>query len=249
MTRYRTGVPNRSVEGDVRIVQVSDLHAKQFGRAGAVLTERIHKLSPDVIAVTGDLLDFRRRVKDLSISLVADLHSIAPVYFVTGNHEFRSREWVSVRDGIQRFGATVLDNRATIVNCSRQRTFTMAGVDDFTFFGKSVARYRSALDAVGRATADLPRPIVLLAHRPEHFAFYVDAGFDVILSGHAHGGQIRIPGIGPLFAPDEGIFPKHAEGIHRINGSCLVVSRGLGPSRIPLRIFNRPELVVVDVAL
>lgn len=185
----------------------------------------------------------------VSAGFIGDLHAVAPVYLVTGNHECMSREWKHFRGAAQLAGATVLENQAVAIRLSGGRSLTMAGVHDYLCFGRSIARYRAALEAIARSAAALPRPVVLLAHRPEHYAFYVEAGFDVVLSGHAHGGQVRIPGIGPLFAPDEGFLPKHAEGMHRINGSCLIVSRGLGPSRIPIRIFNRPELVVVDVAL
>lgn len=249
VTHYDACELRRLGDRTVRIVQVSDLHAKQFGAGGAVLLQRIRALEPDLIAVSGDLLDHRRSVAEVSTALVRDLHEVAPVYLVTGNHEFMSREWPHFRDAVELAGATVLQKRAVAVELSGGRSLTMAGIDDYLYFGKSIAAYRAALAEVAREAAELPRPVVLLAHRPEHFAAYVELGFDLVLSGHAHGGQVRIPGIGPLFAPDEGILPKHAQGMHRINGSFLIVSRGLGPSRIPLRIFNRPELVAVDIAV
>lgn len=210
---------------------------------------RIEDVRPDAIAVTGDFLNHRSHCAEQSAAFLSKLQAIAPVYLISGNHEYASREWYLFRREIRTRGATLLENRAVAVHCPGGRTFTMAGVDDFRFFGKSLPPYRAAVASVAWQSSRLPRPVVLLAHRPEHYAIYAEHAFDLILSGHAHGGQVRIPGIGPLFAPNEGIFPKHAQGIHRINGSCLVVSRGLGPSRVPLRIFNRPELVVVDLPL
>lgn len=182
-------------------------------------------------------------------AFLRELGHIAPLYIVTGNHEFASREWRDFRGTIESDEVTLLENRATVVTCSGSRRFAVAGIDDYFFFGRSLRAYRKALHELAETAANLPRPLVLLAHRPVHFVHYAEAKFDLVLSGHAHGGQVRIPGIGPIFAPDEGLFPKLAQGMHHLNGSTMIVSRGLGPSRVPLRIFNRPELVVIDLEL
>ena len=231
----------------IRIAQVSDLHAKRFGRGGERLIALIRAAEPEIIAVTGDFLDHRRKLARRLQGYIVEFASIAPVFLITGNHEVRSREWNQFRAAAEESGAVVLDNRSVPVSIPGKGTVTMAGIHDFLFFSRSLPAYRAALEKLSRETAGLPKPVILLAHRPEHFRLYAEAGFDYILSGHAHGGQIRVPGLGPLFAPNEGILPKLAQGIHCSRGSHMIVSRGLGASRIPLRILNPPELVIVDV--
>lgn len=247
-TYYRVERPGGS-RRSVRIVQVSDLHEKQFGKGGTVLLARIREQRPDIIALTGDLLNHRRGRHHRLAAFLRELRRVAPLYIVTGNHEFSSREWSTFRGKIKSDEVILLENRAMEVTCSGDRRFAIAGIEDFRFFRRSLKAYRRTLHELAEAAASLPRPLVLLAHRPEHFAHYAKESFDLVLSGHAHGGQVQIPGIGPVFAPDEGLFPKLVQGMHHLNGSTMIVSRGLGPSRFPLRIFNRPELVVIDLTL
>jgi len=248
VTTYYTPESGASLSGcAVRVAQVSDLHVKRFGRGGQRLVGRIRAAGPDVIAVTGDILDHRRELGKRAHDFIVEFVSIAPVFLITGNHEFRSKEWDQFRTAAEESGAVVLDNCSVPVTVAGKGTFTMAGVHDFMFFHRSVPAYREALRKLSRETANFPRPVILLAHRPEHFRLYAEAGFDYILSGHAHGGQVRLPGLGPLFAPNEGLLPKLAQGVHCSNGSHMIVSRGLGGSRIPLRILNPPELVIIDV--
>lgn len=190
--------------------------------------------------------------------LIAQLCGIARVIYVTGNHEYANRGWRSFRSLAERLGATVLDNSAVTVTTSSGAMLTVAGISDLRFFGKGgrspldpqpLERYRVALKRIAHSAANLPRPHLLLAHRPEHFTEYADAGFDLVLSGHAHGGQFRLPVLGPLYSPDQGFLPKLAQGMHRRGNSVLVVSRGLGNSNFPVRLFNPPEIVIIDIPM
>lgn len=231
----------------LRIVQVSDMHGKEFGRDNGRLLNLIRAAEPDVIFVTGDTLRARHEVLGAAIHLVQQIATIAPVYLVTGNHEKESPEWPPFREAALATGVHVLENSAERLTLSNKRAVTVAGVGDFNFFGRSLSRYRAALARLKGAAEGLPRPLLLLAHRPEHAALYAEAGYDLVFSGHAHGGQVRLPHIGALYAPHQGLFPRYTDGIHRIGTTRLVVSRGLGPSRFPLRVLNPPELVIVDL--
>ncbi|MDE7380108.1 MAG: metallophosphoesterase family protein [Clostridia bacterium] len=223
----------KAPESGVKIVHLSDLHGKAFGRGNRVLLKKIAALSPDFIAVTGDIIH-KYRERDISVALntVKELCKIAPVYYVSGNHEMRSTRYRQLKKSLQEAGACVLDDECVNafgidvcgVNCAHIKSgkfFNLAEGEGFK---------------------------LLLAHLPQYMERYALAGYDAALCGHAHGGQWRIPftRIG-IYAPGQGLFPKYTSGVHSCGDMRQVISRGLGNSQCPLRLFNRPEIVVVEI--
>lgn len=228
-----------------RIVQVSDLHNATFGNNNNKLLEMIKETKPDVIAITGDIVDSRRTNKDVALSFLKEALLIAPVYYVTGNHESRITQSESFIDEMKNLGAVVLENES--ITLSREGCcITLCGISDPAFeadylFGDEAAVTERLLASLGN-----PEKFnILLSHRPEFFDIYVNHGFSLVLSGHAHGGQLRLPFIGGLIAPGQGLFPEYDSGIYEKDGTSMIVSRGLGNSIIPLRLFNRPEIITV----
>ena len=235
-------------EGDVpkafdgyKILQVADLQNKVFGRDQAPLLKKINASSPDIIVITGDLLDRHegRTDVDSAIGFIQEITNIAPVYFVSGNHEHQSGEWDILLEELIEAGVTVLDNGKSILEKDGE-TITVLGLAD-----KSVNQhYDKMLHTLMAGQEDSFN--ILLSHRPELFETYVKENIDLAFTGHAHGGQIIIPFLRQgIFAPHQGFFPKYTEGMHEKDATVMVVSRGLGNSSFPFRILNRPELIAV----
>ena len=216
----------------LRIAQVSDLHnTAQWPEAADALAEA----QPDIILLTGDLIDSRRTDIDAALELVREAVRIAPCYYVPGNHESRIREWPRLRQGLLDAGVRVLENEKETLERNGER-ITLLGLTD-PDFGTDPAASLEALTAGEGYT-------ILLSHRPELFALYAQYGVDLVFSGHAHGGQVRIPFVGGLIAPNQGFFPEYDAGLYSRKGTQMLVSRGVGNSIIPLRINNRPEIIV-----
>ena len=221
-----------------RIVQISDLHNAKFGKNNQKLVDRIRECAPDMIALTGDLVDSNHTNVDGAVQFVDEIVKICPVYYVTGNHEYwlEASEYDELMSGLTRAGAVILDNQ--VVEISRgDAKFRLVGLDD-----KSLAD--GTLEAL---LSDEKELTVVLAHEPQYFARYAGTGVDLVLSGHAHGGQFRLPFVGGIVAPDQGFLPEYTAGEYYMNGTEMIVSRGLGNSVIPVRLFNFPEIVCVEL--
>lgn len=231
---------------EYKIVQLSDLHSKAFGD---VLVEKVKEINPDIIVFTGDLVDAKKYDEQTSLVLMENLVEIAPVYYVTGNHEWWSGKYENLESKLENSGVYVLRNVAeelTIDNDSIQ----IIGVDDPAKANIGNAEQSILEEGIKNAIAGLEKDrfSILLSHRPEMFSLYTQYEFDLVFSGHAHGGQVRIPFVGGLVAPNQGFFPKYTEGAHTfLENTTMIVNRGLGNSIIPLRVFNRPEIIVVTL--
>ncbi len=237
-----------------RILHISDLHDKRFGAKQEKLLQICADASPDLIVITGDIIDKRRtKWEDIgpALELASGAVQIAPTFFVCGNHEISSGYYDQLRQELMQLGVTVLDNEVVEIK-SGDDTITLAGIQNVNAFSD----FRSEPDVAQenfheqlQALADqVQTPFsILLSHRPDFFDWYVDAGFILTFCGHAHGGQVRIPGLGGVFAPDQGLFGKYTEGLHIKDGRGMNISRGLGNSGFPFRVFNRPELVLVTL--
>ena len=225
-----------------KIAQVSDLHNAVFGEGNSKLLALLREAEPDIVAVTGDLVDSRHTDIDAAVAFVEAAAEIAPVYCVTGNHEARL-DFGEIEARLEAAGAVVLRNEAVHIERGGEE-IRLAGIDDPAF----VRTGGSAAGRAERELAELPDDgayTVLLAHRPELAELYAEYGADAVLSGHAHGGQVRLPLLGGLYAPGQGLLPEYDAGVYELGGTSLVVSRGLGSSVFPLRINNRPELVLI----
>lgn len=224
-----------------KIVQLSDLHSKNFGENQSILVRKVNKLKPDLIVFTGDLVDSKKYNETISMRLMEKLVKIAPTYFVTGNHEWWSGNFRSLERKLNDIGVHVMRNTADVITMGSSKAY-IVGIDD-------PAQGIDSYEALTRSIKGLKEESfkILLAHRPEMFSLYAENKFDLVFSGHAHGGQVRIPFIGGLIAPNQGWFPKYTAGKYISDNTTMIVNRGLGNSVIPLRIFNRPEIVAVTL--
>lgn len=223
---------------EYKILQISDLHNKEFGKGGKRLIGKIEEIKPDIIVMTGDLIDSKNTNIDVVIDLVNGIDEKIPVFYVPGNHEAWSDSYEKLKMKLQDTSVMVLED---------QEAEVFKGKDSIEIIGVLDPAFKK-LNSSDIETYTLNEGFkILLSHRPELFQMYVESGVDLVFSGHAHGGQFRIPFVGGIVAPDQGMFPKLTEGIHTLNDTSMVISRGLGNSIIPIRIFNRPELVVVTL--
>ena len=231
-----------------RIAQVSDLHNAEFGEGNCKLIGLLSQTDPDMIVLTGDLIDSRQTDIEIALEFAEQAMQISPVYFISGNHEARVREYDDLKMGLVDAGVVVLENQQVQITKEGEH-ITLIGVDDPSF--RTDYLFGDAESVIKQATADLQNETdsftILLSHRPELFDTYVDSGVDLVFSGHAHGGQFRIPLVGGLVAPNQGFFPKYDAGQFNRENTTMIVSRGVGNSIIPVRFNNRPEIIVVSL--
>ena len=240
-----------------KIVQVSDLHNKNFGQDQKTLLSKVRTEKPDAIFITGDLVDRRKYNLETAMTFIKGAVQIAPVYYVSGNHEAWSGKYEEIRKQLINAGVHVMDDQIIALN-KGDSSIALLGLSDPDFLtneyleGTNISQMKKTLFELsnsGNTDSSLNTEAfrVLLSHRPELFELYADEKIDLVFSGHAHGGQFRIPFIGGLVAPDQGFFPKYTSGAYQLSDTTLIVSRGLGNSIIPLRVFNRPQIVVVTL--
>lgn len=239
VSRYNVGLKNLppSMDG-LKVVQISDLHNAKFGEKQERLIAEVKLQKPDVIVLTGDLIDRNHYLLERSLDAVKGLVQLAPTYFVDGNHEISSNKVDEIHSALSELGVTVLNNEATDFTWHNS-VISIVGISD-PLSGVSTD------DMLAKALHQVPedRFTLLLAHRSEFAADYAKYGVDIVYTGHAHGGQVRIPGIGGLIDHQGHLFPDYLEGVVKTGGTQQVISRGLGNSLFPARIFNRPEIVV-----
>lgn len=234
---------SEKISGDLagyRIVQISDLHNATFGKDNQRLVKKIEVLNPDMIVITGDVVDSNRPNVDVALDFATQAAKICPTYYITGNHE----NWLSEGDkqrllkGLSDAGVICLSDETTDIKV-KNSTFTLIGLNDESLRGNTLQNLVKNQDE-----AQLQ---ILLAHEPQYLEKYAMSKVDLVLAGHAHGGQFRIPFVGGLVAPDQGFFPEYTEGVHVDGQTTMVISRGLGNSVVPLRLFNLPEVVCIDM--
>ena len=231
---------DKRIKNDFTIVQISDLHNASFGRDNSRLLNEIRRLEPDIIAITGDIVDASHTNIDIAVEFCNNIAELCPSYYVTGNHE----TWLEPDDkntlysGIKDSGVTILDDESVYINVNGNR-IQMCGLDDDSLYNDALFKLAESFDR------DLP--VILLSHEPQYFDDYVKAAPDLVLTGHAHGGQMRLPFVGGLVAPDQGFFPKYTEGEFTEKNTHMIISRGLGNSVIPVRVFDPPEIVCIHV--
>ena len=231
-----------------RIAHVSDLHNTEMGKDNEKLLAMLRDADPDMIAITGDLIDSRNTDIEVALQFVREAVKIAPCYYVTGNHEARVNEYGELKAGMEAAGVTVLEDVKTKISMEGE-TITLIGVNDPSYqtdylFGDSETVMNTKLEELHTEDGEFT---VLLSHRPELFDAYTDHGIDLVLSGHAHGGQFRLPFIGGLVAPNQGFFPEYDAGIYTEGNTNMLVSRGIGNSILPFRINNRPEVILIEL--
>ena len=230
-----------------RIAQVSDLHNAEFGDGNQRLLDILREAEPDMIAITGDLIDSRKTNIAVALAFAEEAVRIAPCCYVSGNHEARVPEYQELKAGLEAAGVTVLDDARVEIEISG-KSITIIGVNDPSFFADYLTSDATVMDRkLSELSSEDAGFTILLSHRPELFDTYVAHDMDLVLTGHAHGGQFRLPLIGGLIAPNQGLFPKYDDGLYSEGNTNMIVSRGLGNSIIPFRFNNRPEEVLIEL--
>ena len=227
------------------IVQLSDLHGAEFGEDNEELIRRVREAEPDYIFLTGDLLDrYRQTPRSYAVSLGKSLAGIAPTYFVTGNHEWAFPDIRTLKRELRDAGVTVLSNEYVPLSRGGDRIL-LAGIDDPNGFADQKTPEELASELRG---AEPDAFWMLLAHRNNYFEKeYSLLGADLVISGHGHGGLIRLPFTDGLVSVERSLFPAYTAGFYEANGGKVFVSRGLGNSGRTFRLFNRPEMVVLTL--
>lgn len=213
-----------------RIAHVSDLHNSWLWEKTIA---RLKEAEPDIICITGDMIDCKKTNVEAALSFAAEAVKIAPCYYISGNHENNVSQ--EVRDellsGLTVLGVTVLNDDEVILE-KEETQIALVG-------------HKWGDDVTVGELWEFNGYRILLSHRPECFADYVAGNYDLVLSGHAHGGQVRLPFIGGLFAPGQGIFPEYDSGLYTEGRTDMIVSRGIGNSSFPIRFYNRPEVILI----
>ena len=230
----------RSFEG-FRVLQLSDLHGRLFGTDSAGLLKAVRKSTPDIICLTGDLFD---ESTDLSMlpPLLEGLTAIAPTFYVTGNHEWQVEGLGEILKQMEDLGVTVLENEYVLLEKDDER-IVIAGVHDPC--GPYDQKTPHELMAEIRQEVGEEAYVLMLAHRNDTIDLWAELGADLVLTGHCHGGVVRLPFVGGVFGTGRELFPEYDAGLYEKDGTFLYVSRGLGYSNIPFRLFNRPHLPIL----
>ena len=239
---------------DYKIIQISDFHNTKYNKLIKEIIKEIRKQKPNIIVITGDLI--HTNTWDNAINLIKIIKDIAPIYYVPGNHE-------AIIEDYDKFIRILKDNKVNVLNDkvkilrTNKSEINLIGIEDpiIKMRGninliktlKKVDIKKIAKDTLDELTYNQENYSILLSHRPDFFDIYYNSNLDLILTGHAHGGQFRIPFIGGVFAPGQGVFPKYTSGIFNKNNTSMVISRGIGNSTFPFRVNNRPDLVVITL--
>lgn len=254
-------IESEKIKDGIDLVVLSDLHNKQYGEGNAKLLNALDEVNPHVVMVAGDMLTAKPgKGYELAASFMEKVAEKYPVYYGLGNHEYRMKiypenygtEFTEYTERLENAGIRVLDNESALIQVKRDERMTnirVSGVSIERFYYKRFRKiYMSSeyLDGL-IGIADEASYQILLAHNPEYFETYADWGADLTLSGHVHGGIMRLPVLGGVISPKLVLFPKYDGGHFVRKAAHMVLSRGLGMHTIPVRIFNPAELVVVHL--
>lgn len=249
VTKYT--IETEKVNNMIRLAVLTDLHATQYGENQIELINKIKDQRPDAFLLVGDIFD-ENRDKEPVMELLSAIGTEYPGFYVSGNHEFWSGEVDTWKKMVESYGVTVLEGDTVTIEIHGEK-IQISGVDDpdgflsaSTIQGEEKGSWQEQFDFANNSV-DPALYSVLLSHRPESVQLYNNSNFDLIVSGHAHGGQIRLPFLMKgLYAPNQGFFPKYSKGLYNLGNANMIVSSGLCKSALP-RIFNPPEVVIIDI--
>ncbi len=242
---------NAKIKKPLRIVLLSDLHGKMYGKNNEEIISKIKKYQPELVIMAGDMVTSKRKITITPmLDLVKNISEICPVYYGIGNHEQRLKNipglYEKTLEQIKKQGATVLDDASIYLE---QWNITLSGMNlKWKFYDKrkpAVMTLEDMKEYSLERKADTCQ--ILIAHNPEYFEVYSKWGADLTLSGHLHGGIMVLPCLGGVISPKFQLFPKYCGGYFHYNGKEIVVSRGLGSHTLPIRVFNPGELCVIDI--
>lgn len=238
---YHISSPKLTNTEPIRLVVLADLHSYPHGGDQQPLIQKILKAKPDVIMMVGDMVDDRAPIRG-AVMLMEGIRDIAPIYYVTGNHEIWGNREEAVRM-FREYGVSVLAGESDTITIKGQE-IQILGIDDPEYTPEK------GYNEILRPVSDFNRDVfsILLSHRPEPINTFSKYGFDLVLSGHTHGGQVRVPFLyNGLYAPNQGWYPPYAGGLYQVQDTVLIVSRGLSITADLPRIFNPPEVAVVEL--
>ena len=248
ITNYN--IKSKKIKKDIVIVQISDLHNTEFGSNQKKLIAKTKKIKPDIITITGDLIDSSKTNINIAMKYVKQAVKIAPTIYVSGNHEaWNASAYYDLKDKLKEAGVIILEDKVKELKIKSSK-ISVIGLSDPDFMSdlgvSNLDSLSTTLDSINYNTDNF---VLLLSHRPEAYKSYENRDIDLVLTGHAHGGQFRIPFVGGVIAPGQGFFPEYDAGLYKSkkDNMKMIVSRGLGNSIIPLRINNNPEIVVVTI--
>lgn len=231
-----------------RIAHISDLHNTEIGDNNEMLLQMIEQSEPDIIAITGDLIDSRNTDIEVALNFAENALKIAPCYYVTGNHEARIPQYDKLKKGLTDLGVVVLEDSSVELERDGEKILIIGANDPSSetdyLYSTEERTMQNFLKDYKESEESFT---LLLSHRPELFDVYAENNIDLVLAGHAHGGQIRLPFLGGLFAPDQGFLPEYDAGAYSKGDTTMIVSRGIGNSAFPLRFNNRPEVVLIEL--
>lgn len=231
----------------IKIAQVSDLHNASFGRSNEQIIDALKAEKPALIALTGDLISSTHLDINTAMNFVRQAQKIAPCYYVSGNHEARiGGDYQKLKNSLNRAGVIVLENDTRTLK-RNGNTMQIAGIGDPEFIDRESLVQRAIIAQDLEKLHLSQNYTVLLSHRPEAFKEYCDAHINLVLCGHTHGGQFRLPFVGAIVAPDQGFFPRYDSGRYTNGHTTMIISRGLGSSVIPFRFNDQPELVFITL--
>ena len=243
--------------GKIKIVQLSDLHSKEFGKENNKLLNKVLKEEPDLILLTGDIIDCTSKKYMDIINFISKISMKVPTYYIPGNHETRAAKYEEIIMKLKKNNVNVLLDEIRTITIKGNKINILGLVEEqgsaeaYMKRAKGNFQYKD-YSIIFQEFAKLPGVKLVLCHYPENFKAIGDKSyykykFDLMFSGHAHGGQFRLPFVGGLYAPGQGILHKYTAGVHSEASKKLIINRGLGNSGFPLRLFNRPEIVTVTI--
>lgn len=239
VTNYSIEISSLPKELDgLKIAHLSDVHLPKNASSINGLVSTVQNQHPDLILITGDIIDSSADISNCGLSQLAkELSKVSPTFAVTGNHEYWNGNVPLWKKILEENNVLILENKSIEINIKGTK-LTLIGIED-----------EQPLSIMPHKNKTYPNPVILLAHRPERWQTYTSFNNlkpDLVLTGHAHGGQFRIPFLGGLISPNQGFFPKFTSGLYSLNNtSKMIVSRGLGNSIIPFRFNNRPHLPII----
>ena len=247
--RYQ--ITDTRLERPLRVVLLADHHSSRYGQAQEKLLACVRAQNPDLILMPGDMADDKRNNRELECLFRGLRDCGCPAYYVTGNHESRRRaDMAAVKAMAERYGITVRTDEVKTAVIGGQKLL-VGGIEDpeNVKYQNPAYDHKAAMEQAFANVRETPGYRILLAHKPHYIDDYAKYGFDLVVSGHTHGGQVILPGlINGLFAPGQGLFPRWGGGLYHHKGTAMVVSRGLARRIFHMpRVFNRPEVVVIDL--
>ena len=234
----KVSIESKKVNSEIKISQISDFHSNKNINI-TKLVESITKYDPNFIVLTGDIIDSKTDDLSLAFALVDGISEVnKPIYFVEGNHEGLNSKRNEFLEGLVEKGVYVLDNKTTLLSIEGEK-IRLIGLP---FFAER-DEFQKVLDKASPSIYD-----IVLSHSPNRPISYLDGRIDLVLSGHTHGGQIRLPIIGGLVAPGQGFFPKYDKGLMQLeNGPLLYIDSGLGNSVLPIRFLNPVQISEITI--